>query len=227
MAEFIEEIDDPQERVTPSFEQVLRSAFDSLIGEMFFCMPGTVVKYRKNKQNGDVQPDFKTRYRDGEEVDAPIIYNVSFTHKRAGNAIIHMPIEAGDKVILHFADRSLEKWNSNGKKQAPGDTRKHHLSDCWAVPGGYPLSDSLSVHNTRDIIIKNAKRTGSGNCEIRIKPDGKIQILNHQGQELVKVMDDFMTAVRQSVVYSSTGVLNLRHTQFANVQRRLKTFLQN
>lgn len=227
MATFIEEVDNPQERITPTLEQVLRKAFDAMIGDMCFTMPGTIIKYTKDKQKGDIQPDFTTKYRDGSEVDAPIIYDVPFAHQRAGSAIIHMPLEVGDKVILKFSDRSLEKWNSNGKKQNPGDVRKHHLSDCWAFPAGYPLSDTVSINNTRDIIIKNNSRRGSGRTEIRVKPDGKIQILNHQGQELVKVLDDMLTYLRQAVVYTSVGPQKLRHTQFSNVQRRLKTFLQN
>jgi len=66
---------------------------------------------------------------------------------------------------------------------------------------------------------------GEGNkLEIRIKKNGKIQIFN-QGEELINVINDFITTVRQAVVYTSTGAQKLRHLNFSPVQKRLKTFL--
>lgn len=204
---FIDELADPQNEVTPTPEEAISEAMRQAAMETRVSLPATVIRYDFEKQLADVQPDFKRKYQDGEVVDAPIIYNVPVKHQRAGDAIMHVPVKAGHKVWLNFADRSLEKWLSTGSASDPEDTRAHHLSDAVAYPGGYPFSDPSHVNNGDDIIIRNAV------LEFRIKPNGRLQILNGSN-ELIRIMEDWITA---DIVGDHGALFGIRN--------RLRTFL--
>lgn len=204
---FIDEQEDPQNEVTPTPSEALSEAMRQQILEVRVAVPATVVRYDHKKQLADVQPDFKRKYQDGQVADPPIIYNVPVKHPRAGASFIHLPLKPGHKVWLSFADRSLESWLSNGEAADPQDTRAHHISDAAAYPGGYPFSDAAPVNNGDDVIIKNDE------LEFRIKPNGRLQVLNGS-DELVRILEDWMTAD-----------INGSHPFKLRVRERLRTFL--
>lgn len=184
---FNEQEKKPQDDVTPSFVDVFKEAMDAKALDMRVSMPAEVIRYDHAKQLVDVKPFFKRKANDGQLIDPPVIYNVPVAFHRAGEAFITMPIAAGHSVLLVFADRSMEKWLSSGARGDPEDTRHHHISDAIAIPGCYPFSNAAPVHNAEDVIIKNQ------NIEFRIKPSGKVQILNGRF-ELLKVIDEWMRA---------------------------------
>lgn len=214
---FLTETDDRQEEATPTMTDVLKQAMESHAAEFKVAVPAEVIKRNGNKL--DVRPYFKRKYEDGTTERAPIIYNVPIAFYRADQAFMAMPIVKGCKVLLFFSDRSLEEWLSNGKEVSPADTRFHDISDAIAYPGLYPFNDTVPIHNTKDIIIKNQ------NLEFRIKPTGKLQVLN-SSEELVKVLYDMLTILREARVYTSTGPQLLRHEKFEEITERLKTFLE-
>ncbi len=224
LLDFFEEEEKPQRAATPTLTEVFRKAMDSLSMELRVGMPAKVIKYDHKKQMVDVQPDFKRKYKDGKTQDAPIIYNVPVAFFRAGNAFISMPLEKGHSVWLMFSDRSLEKWLSSGESGDPEDTRTHHITDAVAYPGVYSFATPASIHNEKDIIIKNDD--GDGNIlEFRIKKNGHLQVLN-KTDELIKVLSDLVQTIRSAVVYTSTGVQKLKHKDFQKNHNRLKTFLE-
>lgn len=221
--EIIEEEEDPQGEATPTLAEVFRKAMNAKGLEMKVCLPAEVIKYDKNRQSVDAKPYFHKKYRDGKMDPAPVIFNVPVAFPRAGDAFIAMPIKPGHSVMLVFADRSLEKWLSSGAEGHPGDTRSHHISDAIAYPGLYPFSKPVKINNDDDIIIGN---TGKKNrLEIRVKPNGHIQILNAK-EELVKTLWDMLKIIREAKVYTSSGKQPLRHSQFQAVHDRLKTFVE-
>ena len=220
---FLQEEENPQNEASPSMSEVLQQAISSQLYEMKVAMPAEVIKYDKDKQKVDVQPLLKKKYNDGSLQDQPKVYNVPVVFPRAGDAFISMPIKAGHNVLLIFIDRSIDKWLSNGGKLDPEDTRKHSISDAVALPGLYPFNNTVKINNADDIIIKNTK--DSGKTEIRVKNNGHLQVIN-QTTELIKTLDEWMSAMREAVVYTSTGAQQLRHAKFSSIQTKLKTFLE-
>lgn len=213
----------PQNEATPSLAEVLKQAIDAKLYDTRTAMPAKVIRYDHEKQQVDVQPYFKKKYNDGKMVSMPKITNVPVVFPRSGAAFISMPIEIGHNVLLVCVDRSMDKWLSNGDELHPDDTRRHNISDAVAMPGLYPFSDPADVPNATDIVIKN--KAGDAKLEIRVKKNGHIQILN-QEEELITVLNDMLTYIRQAKVYTSTGPQKLRHSKFAKVQTRLKKFLE-
>src|SRR6476660_3823601 len=99
---------------TPSLSQTIYNIVRSELVNLHVGMPGIVQKYDASKQMADIQPALKRKYSDGSLVNLPIITNVPIGHLRANNAIIHVPVKVGDTVFLHFSERSLDNWLSNG-----------------------------------------------------------------------------------------------------------------
>ncbi len=213
----------PQEQTTPTLGDVIKEAMRTVGDEMRVCLPAKVLSYDHKTQKAKVQPQMRRQYRDGATDEMPPVYEVPVAHPRAGSAIVHMPIKVGDNVMLVFADRSMDKWLVNGETLTPDDERQHHLTDAIAYPGLYPFSDSENVANPDDLILKNSE--GDSKMEIRLTPTDQVQFLN-KGDELVLVLDDLLTALREAVVYSSAGPLLLRHSKFDSLQTRLRRFLK-
>lgn len=221
---FLEETEKPQNEAPPTLTEVINQSLKAASMGMKVSCPAKVLKYDKDKQTVDVQVAFKTKGTDGKFKDAPVIYSVPVAFPRANSSMIAMPIGKGDNVNLVFSDRSLEKWKQSGDGGIENDDdRAHDLSDAIAYPGMYSEDKALPLNNSDDVIIKNDKEKNG--MEIRIKKNGHIQILNN-GEELITVLDDMLRTIRESVVYTSTGAQRLRHTNFAPVQRRLRTFLE-
>jgi hypothetical protein len=189
--EYVQEKYEPQKEVPPQLATLLKNFMRTIASQVNVSMPGEVVRYDKDKQLVDVQPHFKGVDAAGSEYDAPIIYNVPVGFMRGGGAMICIPLKKGDHVWLIFSDGSLEQWLTSGVHHLPSDPRKHSLSDCIAYPGVYPFSKSVPIHNGEDVIIRNAG--GGEKCEIRIKPSGKMQILN-RNEDMISVLFRFMMA---------------------------------
>jgi hypothetical protein len=186
VADFFDEKKEEKVNQTPTLTKLLQRVIEATAEQINVCKPAIVVDYDKDTQTASVQAVFKNKYRDGSIEDAPIIFSVPVVHPRAGKSFIHLPVKTGDYVLLIFADNSIEKWFSNGQSSFPDDLRKHHISDAFALPCGYPASAPIGIENNDDVILKNQ------NLEMRIKPNGKVQVLN-ENYEMLKTIDDFMT----------------------------------
>jgi hypothetical protein len=213
---------DPQGKTTPTLSNVFSEATKSMGQNMRVACPAIVVKYFKDDQKVDVRLCFKKKYKTDTVVQGPMIYSVPVAFPRSGSAIIAMPLKKDDYVMLVFQDRSIEKWVTDGGEVDPADKRMHDISDAVAYPGLYPYSKKKKIANDTDIILMN--ESDGSKLEIRVKPNGKIQILNKEN-ELISLIDDLMTAVREAYVYTSTGPQHLRHHLFAQIQSKIKTFV--
>lgn len=122
---------------TLTLAQVIRKHIDAALLDLHTSMPAKVVSYEPTTGMADVQPMLKRPLPDGSSVALPVIVQVPVAYPRAGAAIISLPIKKGDTVQLTFAERSIDNWKLVGAEDAPGNRRRYHLADAWAVPGGY------------------------------------------------------------------------------------------
>lgn len=221
--DFLQEREDLRNEETPSFSEIIENFIESKLYDVRVCVPAKVIEYFKDEQKVTVQPFFKRKYKDQETLQLPQIFQVPVAFPRAGESIISMPLAKGHCVMLICSDRSLENWLKNGGDVLPNDVRHHNLSDAIAYPGLYPFNNSASLNNDQDIIIKNKR--GSGLSEIRLKPNGHLQILNHKGYDLVSLIDDLLTEIRAArVVTGDAGTQPLVNPKFSELQRRIRTF---
>lgn len=171
-----------------SLPEVLEVLRKSIFTEMCVALPGVVVKYDTTTRQADVQPLIMRRWW---KMDFPeslsIIPNVPVMHPQTQAGALILPVAEGDPVTLIFSDRSLDEWKeSDGSLPTEAqEQRKHELSDCWAIPGGWPKA--LPFMGAAD-----------GNLALQVKPETKIYIGNGS-EELLAIVDATIDIVDASI----------------------------
>lgn len=172
---------------TPTLTDVIKSAVESRLTDLHVMLPGEFVSYDPLTGKASVKALIKRKFEDDKLVELPLMANVPVMLPRTALATIYIPIAAGDKCMIIFAERSLDAWKKFGGAQDPQDRRKHHLSDAVAIPGLYPFADAplITADDVSSIVVENDK------TRIRLKPDGKVKILNKTSNaEVIKVIND-------------------------------------
>lgn len=135
------------------------------LAEMNVCMPGKVEAY--DGKTVTARPAMPKQLANGETLAAPLIVQVPVCWPIAdgGSAMITVPLKAGDPVVLHFSQRSLENWLS-GSDQAPDDPRQFDLTDAFATPVMRPGPQA----DTENVSIQY------GPGSMKLAPDGSLTI---------------------------------------------------
>lgn len=134
---------------TPSWAEVVSRAIETRVGNLHVALPGKVKSYDASTQTADVQPMVKRIVPSGTdetedfEEELPIIPSVPVLHPRGGGFYCHVPVAAGDSVLLVFCDADPVQWRKTGQNRAPGDRRMHHLSHAIAIPGLFPSASPI------------------------------------------------------------------------------------
>lgn len=168
-----------------TLENIIRALFNQMVANFRVCMPAKIEVYDPDTHLATVQPLIKRRFF-GRDISTllPSISNVPVVHPQSDNGIVRVPISKGSIVTLVFADRSIESWVAgNGDPKEPGDTRKHHLSDAYAIPGGYPK-------------LRPWKATNPNALEIAVKTGTKIAIGNGT-EELLQIAYDSFSSLKE------------------------------
>lgn len=150
-----------------TLNDLIQEEINQFSAQLRVCMPAKVMKYDHATHLAIVQPLIKRKFYGKIKADLlPTIANVPVIHPRSENGMIKVPVSAGSIVTLIFADRSIESWVSgNGGAKEPGDTRKHHFNDAFAIPGGYPKLKPWATpnHDALEIITRPGTKIGIGN----------------------------------------------------------------
>jgi len=155
---------------TPDLARVISDAVRYHLGEVNTAIPARILKYDPTKQEAEVQPLIKRRYKDGVAVSRAPITGVPVVFPAAGGGIITFPVQVGDTVLLIFSQRSIDRWvRSEGGEVDPLDNRKHDISDAMAIPGLFTLNQALQS-DPDNVIIKFS------GAEIALTPDGAVNI---------------------------------------------------
>jgi len=187
---------------TPTMADVIKYAIENRLVDLHTCMPGTVVSYDPSLQKADVRPDFKRKLRTGEVAEMPTIKGVPVRMPRTGKAFIHLPLKAGDKVTLHFHERSLEEWKDSGGSVDPStESRKHAITDAYAEVGGYPFSDAVAGDSS-NILIVNDK------AKVTVQPNGRYKIAN-QSEELLTILSETIDLLSKTTTNTVFGPMKL------------------
>lgn len=216
-SDFIDELESPGKEATPSMAEVLTRSTKAQLYDTRVCLPAEVIKYDYKKQSVDVQPYLKQTFEDGEVMDMAQIFSVPVVFPRGAKSFITFPIKKGDTVMLVFCDRSLDKWKSTGGRVDPQDKRMHHLSDAFAIPGGYSFKHAADVENEKDVIITNDKSS------IFVKPNGHFEIKN-QTAELIELLNDIFQAIREAFIIVEGNPEVLINPAFPALAAKLKSF---
>lgn len=208
----------------PSVSEVLRLLADVVSTELRVALPGKILTYDDTTHLADVQPLFKSRAIDSETArDLPVIKRVSVIQARCAAGAVLLPLAKDDPVTLLVSDRALDGWRAStgASPIEPPNGRRHDLSDCWAIPGGYPEGVPLAPKYP-------------GALEIQVNSSTKVAITNGN-VELLDMLDQVMTllnetltnirAMTQGVTGSLTTIPLVNDTAFETTATTLATLV--
>jgi hypothetical protein len=136
----------------PTLAAVITDGVRAHLNELMTATVGKVTAYNPLFDTVDVLPMILRPFsQDGETVheELPILPDIPIVWPRAGGYILHMPIAQGDTVLLVFSHDCTDGWRETGAQSAPGDLRRHSLSNAVAVPGVFPQTAPLSADPTQ------------------------------------------------------------------------------
>jgi phage baseplate assembly protein gpV len=190
-------------------EEVIKSHIIASSNNMYTSIPCVVltVHGELSNQKVDVQPVINTFYQDGTDEEHPPILGVPVIFPASRTSMLSFPINVGDTVLCVFSQRGIDNFKiGSGSPTVPTDYRSHNKKDAIAIPGLFPFSKALNnpskrnlAHSTRDAVLTHNIGT-SGECEVRLKENGDIQLNTPNNKVIVNCKD--------AVVNSTTVDIN-------------------
>ena len=179
----------------PTLSEAMQVAVDAVMTQLRVALPGCVATYDSKTRKATVVPLLMRRMTSDAVDPTPLssIPNVPIVFPQTTKGALILPIAKGDPVTILFSDRALDAWKAgNGVTPVePNNTRKHHLSDCWAMPGGYPDGFPFTAHS-------------EGNLEIQVAPGTKVYI-GKGVEELISLLSEVLDFITTTITFSNAG----------------------
>ena len=172
-----------------TFESAVKALFDYQMRNVFTAIPAKVMQVEDaGEQRVAVKPLINNVFPDWEDsIEFPTILSVQLMFPSSSTSAITFPINAGDTVLLVFAQSCMDVFKSgDGTTQPPSDYRRFDKRDAIAIPGLFPFGMAINqqskrtlTHSTDDVVMAHNLGT-EAECEIRLKPTGKVEINGNQ-----------------------------------------------
>jgi hypothetical protein len=171
-----------------TFESAMTAFFEYQMKNMYTAIPAKVMQVRDAKQcKVDAKPLVDMVFSDLETLEWATIPNVPIMYPSSSTSAITFPVNAGDIVLLVFSQAGLDVFKSgDGTPQPASDYRAFNMRDAIAIPGLFPFGMAINqqskrtlTHSTDDVVVAHNLGTPE-ECEIRLKPTGKVEINGSQ-----------------------------------------------
>jgi hypothetical protein len=123
----------------PEWPEILRAVQDSLAARIHTSLPGIVKSYSSTTQTASVQLAVQLR---GNNV--PPLSDVPVCWPGGAAGFVHVPLAAGDTVLVIFTEEDFSRWFTTGSVSAPAVLARHGLH-AVAIPGLRPTTAPLAV----------------------------------------------------------------------------------
>lgn len=123
-----------------SLESVIALALEALAGRISTALPGRIDSYNASTQTADITPMVKRPVPSSEEgsfsfLALPQIQGVRVVHPGGQDWAMHIPLKAGDSVLLVVSQWDPSAWQATGEVSEPPDVRTHSPAHAIAIPG--------------------------------------------------------------------------------------------
>jgi len=162
-----------------SLTQAIENVLQVFLSGINTCLPGQIESYNFETSKVSVKPLIKKKFLDGAVLEIPIIENVPAVFPRTSRSGITFPLRKGDKCLIVFSQRAMERYLSSGEDSEPGDKRKFDLTDAIAIPGLFSFVEGTIASNNEDM-----EMTHEGQ-KVTIKKGGDIQVGSDSLKKLV------------------------------------------
>lgn len=133
-----------------STAEALRAILQSFALDLHVALPGIVRSYDAANQTAEVELAVqRVLPAADEDQDAdttevlPILPSVPVAWPRGGPGFVHLPMAAGDSVLVVFSESDMNAWRESGDVSDPGVSTRHGLSGAVAIPGLFPRGNTL------------------------------------------------------------------------------------
>jgi hypothetical protein len=146
-----------------SWPELLHGAIARALDGVHTSIPAVVKSYLPLLQQIAVEPVIE---------GMPSLEDVPVLWPRGGGYMLHLPIEAGDWVLLTFCEADFSPWRLSGDVMAPAMLKRHGLF-AYAIPGAAPDIAPLLVPSLlsgaalgEDSLTGTVVQVASGKCTV-------------------------------------------------------------
>ena len=128
--------------------QLLNAVAERVEFDMRVAMPGIVQAWDADQQTVSVQLALREKISMGgteTEVEIPLLVDVPVVMPRAGGYSLVFAPAKGDECLVVFADACIDSWWQSGDVQSQADSRRHDLSDGFAILGCWSQKRKPSI----------------------------------------------------------------------------------
>lgn len=136
--------------------QLFKNFEKNLMQKLRVASPATVTAVDYEKQTLKAQITLR-EYINGQYLEIPELLDVPFFILGGGNYSFTFPIEEGDECLVIFGDSCIDSWWQNGDIQNPMDSRRHDLSDGFAIVGFKSQKNKLEDYSEDSFQIRNGE----------------------------------------------------------------------
>ncbi len=184
-----------------SEEEQQRAAAFNNAAQLRVAIPGIVESFDAERQTVSVQPAITENIQAGEEaakaIPLPILTDIPICFPRAGGYSMTLPVQKGDECLLVFADSCIDGWWQSGGVQDQMETRRHDLSDAFAIIGTTSQPRKVTSYSSENMQI----RTDDGGIIIELNKDS--------GNVKVQCSGDFIVKAAGNVKIEGANGVNI------------------
>lgn len=134
------------------------------IVNLFLCgvhtaFPARFESYDETTKRAEIQPCLQRKYFNSDPSNLPKITDVPVIFLSTGNLHVICPPKSGSYGLAICSERAIDLWLTKGGIVDPADPRKFELTDCFIIPGIFPLPSAagiLPVSDSDAIEIRNS-----------------------------------------------------------------------
>lgn len=121
--------------------------------DLHTATPGIVRQYDAATRRATIQPGLLVSLTDGRDIRRPPLLDVPVLHPAGGGLLLHIPLEAGDPVLIVFSERGITAWKEALEESRADTVGIHSERDAMCIPGFGPAGSAtirpgLSLQST-------------------------------------------------------------------------------
>ncbi|ABS48144.1 MULTISPECIES: Gp138 family membrane-puncturing spike protein [Yersinia pseudotuberculosis complex] len=107
----------------------------TMIHDLMIGIPGKVISYNSRLQRAVVECGIQRHIGDNQFITLPLIEHVPVHFSGSAEWTVFHELPTGTEGYIHFSQRSIDNWLSQGGPVAPLDARMFNPSDAFFAPG--------------------------------------------------------------------------------------------
>jgi len=183
-----------------TLQTLLATVSDQSARSVRVCMPATVESFDGPSQTCSAKPSLTELASDGSRTTLPVVTGIPVMFPGSASFGLTFPLAKGDNVLLVFADSCIDGWYAGVSNT---NTRTHHLSDCYAIPGGRTTASKLSEFKTDSTVLGKQGDTGvrvsAGKVELGVTHSESATEASVLGNAQRTAFDSFVNSLKTAL----------------------------